>query len=158
MEQVLDTHLDGTATLTVTLRPGPGAAPDHRTVALDVVGVESVEQVEVGGGAMAQPANHPVRTTDELLAPALRVRLGEVDLGSVVAVRLGGARRSPRDVAGDAFALIDAAEIEFTAKEAAWRAVTGLSGWAMVQQLATVDIPSSLRDALVEVAAAGEVW
>ena len=44
------------------------------------------------------------------------------------------------------------------AKEAAWRAVTGLSGWAMVQQLATVDIPSSLRDALVEVAAAGEVW
>ncbi|HSO69065.1 MAG TPA: TIM-barrel domain-containing protein [Arachnia sp.] len=158
MEQVLEAHPDRTATLTVTLRPGHGAAADPRTVALDVVGVESVELVEVWVAGTLHHVDHPSRITDELLAPALRVWLGEVDLGSVVSVRLGGARRAPRDVAGDAFALIDAAEIEFTAKEAAWRAVTGLSGWAMVQELATVDIPGSLRDALVEVAAAGEVW
>ena len=61
-------------------------------------------------------------------------------------------------LARDAFALIDAAEIEFSAKEAAWRAASSLGGLGLVQELAGVDIPTPLRDALVEVAAAREVW
>ena len=81
-----------------------------------------------------------------------------MDLGAEIVVRIVGARTAPRDVAREAFALIDAAEIGFSAKEAAWRAVTGLGGLALVQELAGVDIPAVLRDALVETAAAREVW
>ena len=157
IEQWLEVHPDATATLTVTLRPERGEA-DVRTVCLDVVGVASADGVEAWVAGRSLPLVDPVPMSDELLAPALRVALGEVDLGAEILVRVVGARTERRDLARDAFALIDAAEIEFSAKEAAWRAATSLGGLGLVQELAGVDIPTPLRDALVEVAAAREVW
>lgn len=157
IEQWLEVHPDATATLTVTLRPERGEA-DVRTVCLDVVGVASADGVEAWVAGRLLPLVDPVPMSDELLAPALRVALGEVDLGAEILVRVVGARTERRDLARDAFALIDAAEIEFSAKEAAWRAATSLGGLGLVQELAGVDIPTPLRDALVEVAAAREVW
>ncbi len=157
IEQWLEVHPDATATLTVTMRPERGEA-DVRTVCLDVVGVASADGVEAWVAGRSLPLVDPVPMSDELLAPALRVALGEVDLGAEILVRVVGARTEPRDLARDAFALIDAAEIEFSAKEAAWRAATSLGGLGLVQELAGVDIPTPLRDALVEVAAAREVW
>lgn len=157
IEQEFHSQDDGSASLTLRIsqdRPGP----DVRSLVVDVVGVAGVAGVEVLVGEQTVAGPRPTTSRDELLAPALRVDLGDVDLAAGITVRLTGARRRPRDVAAESFELLDVAEIEFTVKEAAWRAATQLSGLALVQELATVQLPAGLRDALIEVAAAHEAW
>lgn len=157
MRQTLHVRDDGAADLELHVtqdRPGP----DVRAVAVDVVGVAGVAAVEVVVGERRLVVAEPREVVDELLAPALRVDLGDVDLAAGVSVRLVGAVPRPLDVAGEAFRVLDAAEIEFAVKEAAWRAVTSLEGLALVQELATVDVEPRLRDALIEVAAARRAW
>ncbi|PWD51160.1 glycoside hydrolase [Serinibacter arcticus] len=168
IRQTLSTDDDGGARLELTLTrvggPATGAGP--RGVLVDLAGVASVGGVElevdgevravvqdpVGGEAVAGPV------AGELLAPALRLDLGRLDLDAGFVLTVTGARAIERDVVADAFGLLEAAEIAFVDKERAWHAVRTLEGLALVQELATVPLPVPLRDALVEVAAARSAW
>ncbi len=156
--QELRVHDDVEADLVLTLtQDGPSGA-DGRTVTVDVVGVAAAGSVDVLLGGRPVDVSSPTVVTDELLSPALRIELGPVDLSDGIVVRLGGARRTPRDATGDAFDVLHAAEIAFTAKEQAWRAVAHQEGLALAEELATIELPPVLRDALIEIAAAYPAW
>lgn len=158
IEQRWHARDDGTHDVVLTVEPptGPGVLT-HRALGVDLVGIGSVDEVELRLGDRPAPARVVGDPDDDLatiLAPALRVELGEVDLSSGLELRLHGARWRPSTLREDAFALLDAAEIAFSAKEAAWAAVRRLDGLPLVEELGTVQLPGVLRDALVELVAA----
>ena len=139
---------DGLADLHLTIEPTTGPDPlAAREIVLEIVGAAGVE-----GGDGAQVVR------DETLSPALRVDLGQVDMTTGVDVVLTGLSPAEPDVVAASFSLLDAAEIAFATKEAAWAAVKRLNGLALAQELATLDLPPVLRDALLERAAATRAW
>ena len=88
---------------------------------------------------------------DEVLSDALRVPLGTIDLTRPVEVLLRGITWAQPDAIADAFAILDAAEIGFLTKDAAWNAVRTLRGLELAQALTTLpDLPHILRDAILE--------
>ena len=126
-------------------RREPAEVICHNDFALEIVGAVGVEGIDAE------------IVTDELLSPALRVELGRVSSDGATVV-LTGLHPATSDLVGDAFALLDAAEIAFTTKEAAWSAVKRLDGLPLAQELTTLDLPPVLRDALLERAAATTAW
>jgi hypothetical protein len=163
--QALSLRDDGLADLRLTIEPTTGPDPlAGREIALEIVGADAVDQIEVISaqaertGSVPDPSTAtPEVVADELLSPALRVELGRVSSDGAVVV-LTGLRAAEPDLVGDAFGLLDAAEIAFTTKEAAWSAVKRLDGLALAQELTTLDLPPVLRDALLERAAATTAW
>ena len=144
--QALNLRDDGLADLRLTIEPTTGPDPlAGREIALEIVGAVGVEGIDAE------------IVTDELLSPALRVELGRVSSDGATVV-LTGLHPATSDLVGDAFALLDAAEIAFTTKEAAWSAVKRLDGLPLAQELTTLDLPPVLRDALHERAAATTAW
>ena len=149
---------DGTYDVDVRIEPpsGPGVLL-RRSLALDLVGMGEAEACDLRLGQRRGEAvvvTDPADDVSAVLAPALRVDLGEVDLSAGLELRLRGVRPRPSTLREDAFDLIDAAEIAFSAKEAAWDAVRRLDGLALVEELGTVGLPPVLRDALLELVAA----
>ncbi|ROR96393.1 alpha-glucosidase (family GH31 glycosyl hydrolase) [Salana multivorans] len=171
----------------LVLRIEPTTGPDPlavREVTLDVVGAVRVERVVLAPfGALGTPAADDEDAAagasgadlptvelsgtdasvvavhrDELLAPALRVRLGEVDLARGLEVRLIGLEAAPDTLVEDTFALLDAAEIPFWNKEHAWRTVKELTGLELAQEIGALQIPAALRGALIERAAVVRPW
>ena len=134
---------DGLFELRLIIEPTTGLDPlSERELMLEIVGVVACEDRE--GAAV---------TEDELLSPALKVDLGVVDMtvgADVTLVVVPGTS----DMIREAFVLLDAAEIEYTTKQVAWRAIQRFGGLALAQGLASLDLPQSLRDALLERAAA----
>ena len=139
---------DGRADLRLVIEPPTGPDPRReRDIVLEIVGATSVEGLD--GAYVA---------TDETLSPALRVDLGRVDLTEGLDLTLSALTPARVDVEKEAFALLDAAEIAFLTKEAAWSAVSRLDGLALAQELTTIDLPESLRGALLERASAPMPW
>ena len=62
------------------------------------------------------------------------------------------------DVQAEAFKILDAAEIGFVLKEKAWAAVRSLEGLALAQELAALELPVMIRDAILERSAAARAW
>lgn len=173
--QTLDVHDDGTADLTLEIRTPEGPAyGEPRRVTIDLAGVAKAEQVRVVGGVVAHESGDATDSEgevtqervvlkvapheDELLAPSLRIELGEVDLDAGLTVYVTGAQRIAKDLVADAFALLDRAEIGFDDKEAAWAATRQASGLDLATSLAAVDLPQVLRDAILEAAGTGQAW
>ncbi|HMR49157.1 MAG TPA: glycoside hydrolase family 31 protein [Arachnia sp.] len=159
--QSLTVRDDGLANLHLVIEPTTGPDPlAEREIALEIVGAVAVEKVSVAlptrVGVAGKGSDEGV-VTDELLSPALRIELGRVSPDGAT-VELFGLSPATPDPVADAFTLLDAAEIAFTTKEAAWAAVARLNGLALAQELATIDLPPSLRDALLERASAGLPW
>ena len=159
---VLDQHLavqdDGSARITVTVRPPEGPRYEApRRVTLDVASVVGVRKCSVRVGDEVRELCGRVHR-DELLASAWRVDLGEVDLNAGVQVVLDGARPRETDLAADAFELLDRAEISFDAKEQAWAAAQQCAPEDLVTGVTSIDLPQGLRDALAEVALSRPVW
>lgn len=170
IEQSLVVHHDGGADLTLVLSPPSGPDPVvQRTVVLDIVGALGLESMVITRGEGAGDGNLEAAAPesswgevavhrDELLSPALRIPLGSVDLSSGLRVRLRGLRPVADQVVQDAFDLLDRAEIRFLDKENAWRAVNAHRGLDLAQELATVPLPSILRDVILEVAGVQRPW
>ncbi|MDO5496077.1 MAG: glycoside hydrolase family 31 protein, partial [bacterium] len=152
---------DGRATLVLTLAAPTGPrAEGTRQVTVDVVGVESVERavLAVGGETVAEHQGEVL--SDELLAPALRFELGEVDLNEGFELRLEGAVATQPDRRAEQLALIQLGETAYAAKDAAWAAVNsvGGAGLGVAQALQAAAIPEMLRGALLEVQSVDAAW
>ena len=146
--QTLTPRDDGRADLRLIIEPASGPDPlGEREIVLEVVGASAVE-----GHAGA------VVTEDELLSPALRIDLGLVDMIAGVDVVLAGLSPAGTDVVGEAFAILDAAEIEYMVKQVSWTLVQRLEGTALAQGLGALPLPPMLRDAVLERAAAARPW
>lgn len=130
---------DTTATLTAS-------GGDRRTLTLELVGATGGRATSAAGSRRGQPV------IDELLAPACRFDLGQVNLANFT-VRLTEVAWQPTDWRAAAFALLEAAEIALTSKERAWAAVQQLSGAPLVAALAALSLPPSLHGALTELIA-----
>ncbi|TNU73375.1 glycoside hydrolase [Miniimonas arenae] len=168
--ETVDDALD--VTLSIPAPTGPGVLT-RRRITVDLVGPAGADAVELaraggeridgplegtgsvvgGGAAVGAPASLAAEDPTAILGPALRLDLGELDLGDGVRLHVRGARPRRNSLADDAFALLDAAEIPFHAKERAWSATQRLSGVPLVEELSTVpDLPDVLRAAIVELA------
>ncbi|MEZ5087923.1 MAG: glycoside hydrolase family 31 protein [Tessaracoccus sp.] len=146
--QSLTVREDGLADLRVIIEPTTGPDPlAERGIVLEIVGSSAAGDLD-GARVVA----------DETLSPALRIDLGRVDMTAGIDVTVAGLVPAPVDAVGESFALLDAAEIAFTTKEQAWSAVKRLDGLALAQELATLDLPDLLRDAILERAAAAKPW
>lgn len=146
--QSLSVRDDGRADLRLVIGPTTGEDPlREREIVLEIV-----------GAAMAESHEDARVASDETLSPALRIELGRVDMTVGADVRLTGLTAAPPDVAGECFALLDAAWIEYLAKEAAWSAVQRLDSLALAQELTAQGLPGVLRDAILERAAATKAW
>ncbi|MFT4052076.1 TIM-barrel domain-containing protein [Microbacterium sp.] len=165
--QSLTVRPDGLADLRLTIEPTTGPEPSAlREIVVEIVGAVGLEGVGfevvgVAGGADLPDAPALADAgvvDDEILAPALRVELGRVDLSHGLTLTVSGLAPAVPDVVAEAFVLLDQAEIAFDAKEAAWSAVRGLSGLALAQELSSIELPSALRAALLECAAAILPW
>ena len=165
LRQRLTVGGDGVATIDLEIGATAGREPGRtREVWVDLVGVASVESVEVSVGDASDdlPEPHVVGPVAddaaELLAPALRISLGAIDpaVGRTLTVR--GARAIARDVVVDAFRLLDGAELAYETKERAWSAVQQQDGLALAETLATLDLPAVLRSAIVEAASVRPVF
>lgn len=146
--QTLAVREDGLADLRLVIEQATGPDPlSRRGMVLEIVGVSSAE-------------SHPDARVadDELLSPALQIDLGDIDASVETELVLTGLRATRNDVVAEAFAIIDRAEIEYTAKEAAWAAMKRLSGLALAEELSAIDLPAALRDALLERAATVAAW
>ena len=144
-----------TCDLRLVIEPTTGPDPlTAREVTLEIVGITGVRALVLNGVVMDGVVMDAVVAEDEVLSDALRVRLGTVDLTQPVDVLLRGITWAEPDPVADAFAILDAAEIAFLTKDAAWNAVRTLRGLDLAQALTTLpDLPQILRDALMERAA-----
>lgn len=160
--QTLEVHDDGRAQILLRLAPTTGPDPlGVREVMLDIVGAAGLERAEVtpaGGETWTVASDAVGKHDDELLAPALRVALGEVDLARGLEVRLLGLEAARPQLSEEAFALLDAAEIPFVTKDAAWRAARELTGIELATQLDSATLPAALRGALLERASVQAPW
>src|SRR4051794_20743452 len=148
-ETTVDLRWDDTeAVLTVAPPRGPGVRT-QRSLALELVGVASVAQVELRVGTKGRDVQGATTTP-----AAVRVDLGRLDLTEGVEVRLRNVRLRDDDVPAAAFALVDRAEIDYALKEEALAAVTTLAGPALLAALHALDLPGNLYGALLEVASA----
>ncbi|MFI2753711.1 TIM-barrel domain-containing protein [Cellulomonas sp. P22] len=145
------------AVLTVEPPTGPGVST-ARTLTLDLVGVDAVRRVSVGGRTLTvdevglvSDATHGARPGT---GQVLRVELGTLDLTDGVEVHLEGLRRRGPDLHGDVFALLDEAEIAYDTKSRVMALVERMSGTALVSTLHGLDLPGNLYGAIVEVVAA----
>ncbi|MBE3075542.1 MAG: glycoside hydrolase [Actinobacteria bacterium] len=140
------------AVLTVAPPTGPGVLTS-RTLTVELIGVESVKRVLVRAGegaieARVVPAGGHGSTV---------VELGTVDLSAGLELRLSGVRMRRSDVAAQAFALLDDAEIAHDIKTQAMELVELRSGTTLVSALHVLDLPGNLYGALLEiVSAAGQ--
>ena len=154
------------AVLAIEPPVGPGAGI-ARTLTLDVVGVDQVRRVGVGGrtlavadvGLVTDAAHSTIPEARRGDGPAagqgvLRVRLGTLDLADGVEVHLEGLRHRGPDVHGDVFRLLDEAEIAFDTKSRVMELVERMSGPALVASLHGLDLPGNLYGAILEVVAA----
>ncbi|MGO1318178.1 MAG: glycoside hydrolase family 31 protein, partial [Cellulomonadaceae bacterium] len=143
--------------LTIDPPTGPGALTTRR-IAVDLAGAQSAgrallacagEEHEIDGVPTAGEAA-------ELFGPALRLDLGELDLADGVRLTVHGVRPGAVALGEQAFDLLDRAQIPFVDKERALDAVGRLSGAELAGELATIDLPETLRHALLEVAACAQ--
>ena len=136
------------AVLSIGPPTGP-AVRTERSITLELVGVASVGQVLLRAEGRAPDVTGRTSTP-----AAVRVDLGRLDLTHGVVVTLRGIRLRDDDVPAAAFALVDRAEIAYTAKERALAAVTTLTGPALVAELHALDLPGNLYGALLELVSA----
>ena len=145
---------DGRADVSLTISTTSGPNPlVEREIVVEIVGASEVEGV---GGAWV--AGDVAIVDDELLSPALRIPLGVVDMSRDTVVTLTGLTAVEPDVQAEAFKILDAAEIGFVLKEKAWAAVRSLEGLALAQELAALELPVMIRDAILERSAAARAW
>lgn len=148
---------DGAADVALTVAPptGPGVRT-VRSLTLELVGAASVERAVLRGAAEREIAAVPPSAgASTPLVAGLRFDLGLLDLAQGAEVAVTGVRLRPGDVVETAFALLDMAEIAFDTKEQAFRAVSTLSGTALVGALHALHLPGNLYGALVELVSAG---
>ena len=83
------------------------------------------------------------------------MRLGELsrqNLVDGVQLVLRGATQSPADWRREVHEILDAARVEYLAKDLAWGAVQrGLPGTALLGELESLGLPETLRAAVAEV-------
>lgn len=152
--QELSVNEDGRADVSLTISTTSGPNPlVEREIVVEIVGASEVEGV---GGAWV--AGDVAIVDDELLSPALRIPLGVVDMSRDTVVTLTGLTAVEPDVQAEAFKILDAAEIGFVLKEKAWAAVRSLEGLALAQELAALELPVMIRDAILERSAAARAW
>ncbi|NTW39551.1 MAG: glycoside hydrolase [Cellulomonadaceae bacterium] len=173
------------AVLVIGAPTGPGAL-ERRTLTLDLVGVTSVDVVDAPPASAEHDESGDDGESDEHdesdesdddrvdavrvggegphawafpatpLHAGLTVELGSLDLSEGVEVRLVGVHLADVDVAGEVFAILDRAQIEYAAKERAFTAVTSLTGTARAAALHALDLPGNLYGAVLEVLAASD--
>lgn len=146
--QSLSVRDDGCADLTLAIEPTTGPEPLRtRHIVVEIVGVSAVEG-----------RSDAVLMEDELLCPALRIDLGEVDMTEGMTVEVNGLAAAEVDVAAETFTILDEAEIDLSLKQWAWSTVKQTRGAALAHSLAALDVPVLLRDALFERADAAKPW
>ena len=83
------------------------------------------------------------------------MHLGELsrqELADGVELVLREVDQAPADWRGEVHAILDAARVEYMAKDLAWAAVRrGLSGTALLGEMESLGLPETLRSAVAEV-------
>ena len=139
-----------TARLEVTQEGADSVAPAERELTLHLL--------SVGGQVSASVAGRPVEVTEReadgfTLAGGLDVHVGTVRPGEGVVVELAGVRTEPASLAGEVFAILEPAELEYQVKDRAWQIVTsGARGGALLSGLRAVGLPEEILTAVAEVA------
>ena len=138
---------EGDAVLGVA--PGPGVRT-RRTLTVELIGVASVRRglVRAGGREVevrAVPAHGDGPTV---------VELGAVDLSAGLELRLEGVLVRQPDIAAQAFALLDDAEISYDVKSRVMGLVGSMSGSALLAALHVLALPGNLYGALLEIVSA----
>lgn len=155
--QDLDVHADGTSDLQLVIEPATGHDPrPSRTMSLEIVGASGVTAVEVDGRRL--PDSVAAVSTDEVLSPALRIEIGTVTASRGATIRLLGLHPAAETIEQDTFALLDAARIPYLLKDQTWRACKQFRGLRLAQELEALNVPVTLREALLEKAAAERPW
>lgn len=150
---------DGVGELEVEIAgPGAGTGGGPRRVVLEIVGAHSCGSVEFTSGESTPAQGQMPDGVASVLGEALRIDLGMVEIEAGISVRCSGLRRSERDRAAEAFAVLQDAEIAFLDKERAWRAVTERSGLELIAELGTIALPPLLVGAIVEILDGLDAW
>ena len=147
---------DGATDLQVALRTeGPFATRLLDALSFDLAGIAEAASVTLLVDGVAHPVATVVGDDDASaqLAPALRVRVTNVDLHADLVLSVRGAVRAEIDPATKIFAILQEALIEFALKDAAWAAAQRLSPLELAAELVAIGLPSAVRDAIGEVLA-----
>lgn len=121
-----------------------------RELTLDLPGVASVASVSVNGTAVSDAHREEPLRMDDLLAPALRIALGTHDLAAGVRVECHDVVHSEFDAKHALFSLLHRAEIPFDTKGHVYNNCPLVSDLRLTEFLETVELPASLRGAIVE--------
>lgn len=151
--QTLHVRPDGKADISLSITP-TGARLRRRRIVLRLPGVRSAESAVMSDGRML-PVDALPADAESLMPAGLGVDLGAVDPSTEMTVRITGAERAhpfdPRHV----FDLLQRSEIGFEVKSRAWSVVeTGGS----LDEIAGLDLPRALEDALNEYCTAVAAW
>jgi alpha-glucosidase (family GH31 glycosyl hydrolase) len=135
--------------LTVAPPTGPGVLTSRR-LTVELIGVDAMRCCLARAGERELAVRVLPATGD---GPSV-IELGTVDLSAGLELRLDGVRVRRRDIAGEAFALLDEAEIAYDVKTRAMELVGSLSGTALLSALHALDLPGNLYGALMEIVSA----
>lgn len=129
------------------------------SLSFDLVGVGDARsaRVEVDGvehPCVIEPAAGDVQ---ELLAPALRVRVENVNLAASIRVTVTGVTARENDADAQVVEILRRARIEYWLKDRGLAAVQRLTGLELADELSSVGMPEVLRLAITEIVSATDV-
>ena len=145
----------GDAVLRIRLEGATDVVPDSRKVTVRLLSCR-VAGAWLGVGEQAcRLATEEVDGDGFTLGAGTLVRVGELsrqELADGVGLVLRGTRQEPMDWRDEVHTILDAARVEYMAKDLAWAAVQrGLSGTALLGEMEALGLPETLRAAVAEV-------
>ena len=145
----------GDAVLRIRLEGATDVVPDSRKVTVRLLSCR-VTGAWLGVGEQAcRLATEEVDGDGFTLGAGTLVHVGEMsrqELADGVGLVLRGTRQEPMDWRDEVHTILDAARVEYMAKDLAWAAVQrGLSGTALLGEMEALGLPETLRAAVAEV-------
>ena len=152
-------RVDEHARVTITATTEGATVRPIESLSFDLVGVSTVESANVEIDGVEHPCVVEAASGDvqELLAPALRVRIEGVNLAASIRVVVTGVAARDNDAQAQVVELLQRARIEYRLKDRALTAVQRLTGLELADELSSIGMPEILRDAITEIMATIEV-
>jgi len=145
----------GDAVLRIRLEGAADVVPDSRMVTVRLLAGRATGAWLGVGDQARRLIVEEVDGDGFTLGAGTLVRLGELsrqDLVDGVQLVLRGATQSPADWRREVHEILDAARVEYLAKDLAWGALQrGLPGTALLGELESLGLPETLRAAVAEV-------
>ena len=145
----------GNAVLRIRLEGAADVVPASRLVTVRLLAGRVAGALLGVGGQARRLAVKEVDGDGFTLGAGTLVHLGELsrqELADGVELVLREVEQAPADWRGEVHAILDAARVEYMAKDLAWAAVRrGLSGTALLGEMESLGLPETLRSAVAEV-------